>query len=179
MENMTDQTVLLVFGVILIALGSVSLIWTAASLATGKVSRQKGLIYLLGGLAFVLCGAYVATGPDNKDKLSSLEANLIKQAEEMNQRLPSMLDENTRFDDVSVFGTEIYYRNTVVNSSAVEVDMAAFQKIMYEKLTNHLCPQQEIEEMLRHGVTYRYNYFGNQGALISTVVISKEICGIR
>lgn len=179
MENMTDQTILLVFGIILIIFGAVSLICVCVSLARKTLSRQQRLFYSIGSLAFILCGAYLAAGLNTSEKATSLEENLIRQAEELNQRLPRMLDENTRFDDVSVYGTEIYYRNTVVNSTAGQVDMAAFQQIMYEKLTNYLCPQQEIAELLRRGVTYRYNYFGNQGGLISSVIISRETCGIR
>lgn len=179
MDNEADQIVLLIIGIILIVAGIILFLWLAVSLIKKKTSKRQNIVSLVVGVALVLCGVYLNIIFFNKDKLTPLESNLINQAEEMNKSLPRMLDENTRFDDVTVLGTEIYYRNTVVNSSADQIDKYSFQNIMYQKLTKYLCPKQDITAMLKGGVKYRYNYFGNKGVLISTVVISKETCGIR
>ncbi len=174
-----NQIVLLIIGIILVLAGIVSLLWLVVSRVKNKASKQINRVFLFVGLALVLSGAYLTVEFFNNDKPTPFEINLTEQAEELNKSLPKMLDDNTRFEDVTVFGTEIYYRHTVVNQSIDQLDQEAFQKIMHMKLINNQCQNNDIIALLQRGVKYRYNYFGNKGALISTVVISKGACGVR
>jgi len=179
MGAVTDQMVMLIIGIILILAGIISLVWLAVSLVKKKATKLNNIISLLVGVAFVLCGTYLAIDFFNKDKQTPFEVSLIEQAKELNKSLPKMLDENTRFDEVTVYGTEVYYRHTVVNHAVDQLDREIFQQIMNKKLTREQCPKNDIITLLKGGVKYRYNYFGNRGALISSVVISKETCGVR
>jgi len=179
MGNEADNTVMLIIGVFLGIGGGVALLWLALDMLKNKFVEPKKVMIAIVALALLIGGVLIFFNYFGRDDQAIFEASLVKQAVEMNKTLPRMLDKNTRFDEVTVFGTEVHYRHTVVTYSAEELDNDEFQRIMIDKLMNAQCRNPDLTELLRRGVKYRYNYFGNQGRLISTVLISKETCRIR
>ena len=170
---------MITLGVLLAAVGGISLLTGAALLVKGTLIKQRMITLLVGGIAALVLGTLLAIHFSGPEQVSDLERNLNRQAAERNSRLPIMLDENTRFDEVIVEGKIITYRHTVVSHSAIELDMNTFQSIMHEKLTKEQCPKEEIIEMLENGIEYQYLYFGNDGGLVSAVRISPITCGLR
>lgn len=174
-----DQAVLYIFGAILVLAGVAVCYAASTAMAKKETARYNPLLKLIAGIALAVAGIVMTLGFEGRSGQLTLEENLQKQMLEINQMLPKMLDENTRFDVVRVSGREINYDNSVVTKASYELDTIAFQNIMIEKLTNELCPKEEIVELLRENVRYRYNYFASDGVLVSSVLISRETCGLK
>ena len=174
-----DQLVLYIFGAILLLAGGAVCFLASKSLKSKESAQLNPLLKLIAGIALVVAGIVLILGFESKHGQLTLEEKLQSQMTEINQTLPRMLDENTQFDIVRVTGREINYDHTVVSRASYDLDSIVFQKIMIEKLTNELCPQAEIRALLRENVRYRYNYYASDGVLVSSVLISKETCGLR
>jgi len=175
-----DQTIMITIGVLLAIAGGITLLVVAAAHFVKEASAKQGISkFLVAGIAALACGVLLISHFSGEQQESALDRNLNEQADEINSKLPKMLDENTRYDAVSVQGKLITYRHTVVNHTAEELDMNAFQSIMHEKLTKEQCPKEEIVEMLKGGIEYQYLYYGKAGGLVSAVKISPITCGIK
>lgn len=179
MAEGSEQVVLLIVGVLLAIAAVVALAYPYVLKQRDNSGQQKSSPFIAAGVLLASCAVWMMSLYLSPDEPLTLEANLLKQAAELNQSLPKMLDENTRFDEVIVQGTDISYRHTVVSRASDQLDSTVFQSIMTEKLVKEQCPKAELEELLRRGVRYHYDYYGNRGILVSSVVISKEVCGIR
>ena len=174
-----DQTIMVTLGVLLAIAGGLTLLTLAALLVKGVITRQRLNKFLAVGIAALVCGTLLTIHYSRPEQVSALEKNLNRQAAELNSRLPKMLDENTRFDEVIVEGKIITYRHTVVNHASNQLNLNTFQSIMHEKLTKEQGPKEEIIGMLENGIEYQYLYFGNDGGLVSAVRISPVTCGLR
>ena len=146
-----DQAVLYIVGAIFVLAGGGVCFWASRSLAQKGPERQKQLLKLIAGIAIAVSGVVLMIGFGDGSRPLTVEEKLQQQAVEINKTLPKMLDENTRFDVVRVAGRDINYEHTVVSHSSTELD----------------------------SVVYRYNYFANDGVLVSSVLIAKETCGLR
>jgi hypothetical protein len=175
----SDQAVLYIFGAVLVLAGGAVCYLASRAMTKKEPAQFNPLLKLIAGIGLVVAGIVLLLGFESRHGQPTLEEKLQTQMAEINQTLPRMLDENTQFDIVRVTGREINYDHTVVSRASYELDSIVFQNIMIEKLTKELCPQDDIRALLRESVRYRYNYYASDGVLVSSVLISRETCGIR
>ena len=152
---------------------------TKSSFATiGKIS---GVIVLLVVMAFAgEIGKMVGKSTVNKYETGKKDATvnsiLLKTSKELNAQLPIMVDEETRLDVTMVMGKQLYYKYTLVNLKAEDIDKTLLISNLEPALKNNLCKNDQIKFLLENGVEYKYLYSDKLGNLIGTIEIDSTKC---
>lgn len=136
------------------------------------------IIMAIGGTAGKLIGQSVF-GP-SKLAPQQVEEELIKglaiAVQQINERGPSMLDENTRLDRASVGpGLRITYHHTLPRYNSQEIDAGVLRDNLAE-VRNRVCANKDMAPNLKYGATYVYSYSGNDGATITSFEVRQSDC---
>ncbi|MGY0216512.1 DUF2569 domain-containing protein [Endozoicomonadaceae bacterium StTr2] len=105
-----------------------------------------------------------------------LEQVLKETAENLNRRLPLMIDDDTElYSAIGMEGT-MTYLYTVVNHPAEEIDKALFIANMKPQLVDNFCNSEGMVEFRNLNVRVKYSYSGKWGANIATIDVSRQDC---
>ena len=105
-----------------------------------------------------------------------IAATLKKMAGEMNSQAPVQLDEDTRMMGVIALQKTITFYMRLPNYSSSQVDPASIAQAAKENLNHTACKSKATRDLIDLGVQYVYLYSGNDGKLITRVVIDKYRC---
>lgn len=98
-----------------------------------------------------------AVDKTNESKLDeTIEKKLMEMSKQMNSQLPTMIDEETRFDTTMCVGKHMNYKYTMVNISDKDIDKKAFQSEMKSMLVKNQCSNENMIKMLKMGIQYDY-----------------------
>ena len=102
---------------------------------------------------------------------------LIQSANEMNQQLPKMIDPDTRLDSTQGGpGRQLSYNLTLVNYSSNQINNQQFDQKVTPLIKNQTCTHPETQVLFSNKITIRFNYYGNDGRLISTFQVNSSDC---
>jgi hypothetical protein len=90
--------------------------------------------------------------------------------------VPKILDEETRLDSAATFRNFIIYNSTMVNYSADQLDVNAFNHIIEEVVIGTLCAKKGLESFIDLGVIMVYRYHGKNGQYISELFKDMATC---
>ena len=111
------------------------------------------------------------------DKLDgSIETILLQMADEINAKLPQMIDAETRLDSAAGINRKVRYNFTLVNYSAEEIKVPAFNKSMRPKLIKNVCAAKEMAIFLNNDIPVSYAYYGKQGKQITVLTVTASDC---
>lgn len=105
-----------------------------------------------------------------------LESKLKSDIELTNQKLPMMIDDNTRLDILSVKGSGISYRYTLVKTTAEDLDLSKFKSAMIPSLKLETCSDKETRALLDSDKDVSYEYFDKYGNFMLNLTINKNDC---
>ena len=113
-----------------------------------------------------------------------IEAKLIEGLEEaarqINQSTPTMIDEDTRMDKVTVGpGVRVTYHYTFPRYSSRDVDTDWLRQNLHPVVMKNVCNNKDMKLSIQYGATYAYSYSGNDGLRISSFTIDRNDCGFR
>jgi hypothetical protein len=92
-------------------------------------------------------------------------------------KLPLTIDEETRFDAISVVdGSKLRYDLTLVNFRRDELDVAAFEAMARESDGARTCAHPQTREALAMGAVVIYTYRDRDGGEVCTFEIRDEDC---
>jgi len=91
---------------------------------------------------------------------------LKKIAEETNKLLPMTLDSETRLDSTVGFNNTFTYIYTLTNYSFDEINAAALEENLAQKVLNNYCTSSDMKQFVDHGVTVNFRYLGKAGKQI-------------
>ena len=102
-------------------------------------------------------------------------AALSRVAAELNKSLPRTVDSMTA---VSVEGSEnlLVYHYVLAHITHSEVDPIVFERALKPNILRRVCEDGGGKNLLDKGVTFRYEYRDNAGALVSTINLTKADC---
>ena len=136
------------------------------------------------GIALTLGTFFINWQTSAKAESSYIESIIATTAETMNQNLPMMVDEDTRWDYLEAGpGKEISYSYTMINySSEMLNDPAEFNFDVFESTLNHsikakVCQVPEMQYLFQNGVITNYNYYANDNLLMTQVTVYPDDCG--
>lgn len=129
---------------------------------------------IVGNILILLAIAFVVT--QFKKSPVDVHAKLTKVSDTINDRLPMMVDTQTRLDSTEAIGTTLKYNYTVVNFSAANVSADKIKTTVRPKVIKRLCTSQKMKVFVKHGVSLIYAYKGKNGAPITTLKISPDQC---
>jgi hypothetical protein len=122
----------------------------------------------------------MAFGP-SKPTPQQIEEELTKglaiAVQQINERGPTLLDENTRLDRASVGpGSRVTYYFSLPHYSSQEIDASLFRDNYYPEVRKRVCANKDMAPSLRHGATYVYSYSGNNGVTITSFEVRQSDC---
>ena len=110
---------------------------------------------------------------------ADVERSLRDVAAKLNQRVPVLLDADTRVDKVSVeAGPRLVYHHTMVTAKRADVDMATFNGSFAAGLKSKICASPQMRPMFRNGVTLEYAYRASDGPLVGSIYVTPRDCGL-
>jgi len=132
------------------------------------------------GFSLKTTGATALDQVDNLHSRQSLDVRIaesLKQtARELNLQTPVKLDEETEVMSVIALQKTITFNMRLTNYSASQADPSIVLKTATENLNHTVCLSEATRDLIDLGVKYRYQYFGNDGKLITRVLISEYNC---
>jgi hypothetical protein len=106
-----------------------------------------------------------------------LTKGLAIAVQQINERGPTMLDENTRLDRASVGpGSRVTYYFSLPHYSSQEIDAGLFRDNYYPDVRKRVCANKDMASSLKHGATYVYTYSGNNGVTITSFEVRQSDC---
>ncbi len=102
---------------------------------------------------------------------------LLKTANDLNAKLPMMVDSETRLDSSVGLHHSFRYNYTLVNYTSFDISAADLRDAMEQKLINSVCTTTEMQVFIKNGVTVSYAYYGSDGRQISVISVSPAQCG--
>lgn len=111
-----------------------------------------------------------------KEQDSFIAATLKKMAAEMNSQAPVQLDEDTRMMSVIALQKTITFNMRFMSVRAAHVEPSRIAQAARENLNHTVCQSKATRDLIDVGVQYVYLYSGNDGKLITRVVVDKYRC---
>lgn len=94
----------------------------------------------------------------------------------INNSLPTMLDDDTRFDRVSLQGQDIHSELTMVKWSVAEIDLERLVAVMTARLKTDNCESDEMRPFLDEGRDLVFMYRDKQSDPVAKIVVTSADC---
>jgi hypothetical protein len=121
--------------------------------------------------------AFAPSNPNEQQVEKKLIEGLTIAANQLNQQLPIMVDEDTRLDRATVGpGARSVYHYTFPNITSKEIDSNWLYTNLRPAITRKVCSSKDMEMSLRYGATYIYSYSGSDGNEIARFEIDRNGC---
>jgi len=103
-------------------------------------------------------------------------SELASVAQDVNKRVPMMVDNDTRLDKVvAKGGSQLVYHYTMVNYSYNQFDKKKFTDSFKGSLLKHTCSK--LSRLISQGVEIVYSYKAKDGKFLTQVAVNKKKCG--
>lgn len=93
-----------------------------------------------------------------------------------NQSLPSMIDDEIRFDRISLQGQDIHYDYTLVARLVAELDVERFATLITAKLKTDKCESDEMRPYLDDGRNIVHMFRDKQSDPVAKIVVTGADC---
>lgn len=108
-----------------------------------------------------------------------IDAMLVQVASKMNERLPMMLDEQTRLDaTVGGPGRTFTYLYSLPSYASTDIDGENLHGVIVDGVRQKECTSPEMRKLFEKGVTANFIYRGNDGIEITRTTVTPADCGI-
>lgn len=107
---------------------------------------------------------------------SDTEYALKEEIRMMNKSLPTMVDNDTRLDHVSLQEKNMLYNYTLTNWLAANLDLERFNSIMQPKLKTNACETDETKSLLEEGRSINYVYRDKDSNPVSKITVKLGDC---
>ncbi len=128
-------------------------------------------------MSLTACTMAIAWQAPSRAEINNISEILVQTSNMMNQSLPMMVDEDTRWDSSFAGpGKMLSYKYTLVNYSANQIDSTQFAQNIRTPLTNTICTNPATQIFPENGVLLNFNYYDNALNFIATVKIAPHDC---
>ena len=147
-----------------------------------KILSVLGFIGILiaasiGGLIGKEAGK-AAMKPSSQEVETILVEGFTKAANQYNQRLPMMVDQDTRLDKATVGpGPRAVYHHTFPKYTSRDIDANWLQTNLRSEVMRKVCASADMKKSLQYGGIYVYAYSGSDGVEITRFEIDRNDCG--
>jgi len=147
-------------------------IWRSAEKYKGrKIWGNLARVGVIFGI-FALIGNLVTGLQQSTD----IEFALNEEIKSINKSLPSMIDDETRMDQISIQQKDVYYNYTLLNWLAADMDISRFTIMMTPHLITSACVNENTRPMLDGGRKLVYVYRDKESKPVAKIAIDKSDC---
>lgn len=119
-----------------------------------------------------------AMKPSQQEVEAKLVEGFTKAANQYNQRLPMMVDQDTRLDKATVGpGPRAVYHHTFPKYTSRDIDANWLQTNLRPEVMRKVCASADMKKSLQYGGIYVYAYSGSDGVEITRFEIDRNDCG--
>lgn len=119
-----------------------------------------------------------AIKPSQQEVEAKLVEGFTKAANQYNQRLPMMVDQDTRLDKATVGpGPRAVYHHTFLKYTSRDIDANWLQTNLRPEVMRKVCASADMKKSLQYGGIYVYAYSGSDGIEITRFEIDRNDCG--
>lgn len=150
-------------------------IWRSAGKYQGRAiwAGLARVAVVLGTLSLISNFIIGLQQGNDTDLALNEEINMI------NKSLPSMIDDDTRLDHISIQEKDVYYNYTLVNWLVADIDISRFVSVMTPKLKTAQCNNEETRPLLDEGRKLVYVYRDGASKPVVDIVVDKSDCFIK
>lgn len=147
-------------------------IWRSAGKYTGNQAWAilARVAVVLGGVS--LLASLVTVLDQGSDSTFALEEELLM----IRKGLPTMIDESTRLDDVSLQEEDIHYDYTLIGYAAGNIDVERFKVLMSARIKTTACTNPETRSFLDAGRSLVYLYRDKHSKPLAEIMVTKSDC---
>ena len=109
-------------------------------------------------------------------KKDTLHDTLVKTANNMNKKLPLMVDKETEAVNVHVDKHDLIFRYKLINYDKSESDLDQMKYIISTDTKNALCSTPETNKLLNQGVGEKFMYYDRNNIYLFMFYINKNDC---
>lgn len=116
--------------------------------------------------------------PNPQEAYAKLIEGFTKAANQYNQRLPMMIDQDTRLDKVTVGpGPRAVYHHAFPRYTSRDIDANWIQTNLRPEVVRKVCASADMKKSLQYGGIFAYAYSGGDGVEITRFEIDRNDCG--
>lgn len=121
--------------------------------------------------------AYSSSKPNTQKVEAEIIEGLTKAANQYNQKLPMMVDQDTRLDEVTVGpGPRGVYHYTFPKYASRDIDANWLQTNLRPEVIRKVCANVDMKKGIQYGAIFVYAYSGSDGVEIFRFEISRNDC---
>ena len=111
-----------------------------------------------------------------KERDEYIAITLRKLVKQMNDQAPFMVDEETRFTSAVALEKTVNASYKLINFSSEEVDVNVLNRQAWKHKNDIACKDKATRILIDAGVSFVYLFYGNDGRLITRVVVDEYKC---
>jgi len=140
-----------------------------------SILKTKAASFL--SITLATCATAIAWQSPLRAEISNISELLVQTSKVMNQNLPMMVNEDTRWDSSFAGpGKMLSYKYTLVNYSANQIDTVQFTQNIRTYLTDTICTNPATKIFPENGVSLNFNYYDNALNFITMVKLTPNDC---
>lgn len=116
--------------------------------------------------------------PSRQEVEEKLTEGFTNAANQFKQKLPMMVDQDTRLENVTVGpGPRIVYHHAFPKYTSRDIEANWLQTNLRPEVVRKICVSVDMKKSLQYGGIYVYAYSGSDGVEITRFEISNNDCG--
>ncbi len=135
---------------------------------------RNPIIRILSAVIGAVVGFLVVSALFHEQPAKSLDENLNQVATELNKKLPMMVDDQTRLDQVSVKTGTLVYAYTLPNATKNDLDFSSLAKIIKPKMIANYRDNETMAALRKWSVGLDYQYKDKNGDFIGEVLVTPD-----
>jgi len=162
-----DVLIPLVAGVLL-------LLFPGLFLKKDASEARKALFQKIGCVLIGVAVLYLCSKAMTGSLTSKPDIDLKKIAQQINTKMPLMIDEETMGFRVTADENEIIYDMKIIHSNADEIEVERFKTEMGKNIKADAPNNPNVQVFLKEGIGLRFNYFSKDDVLIASIPLKPE-----
>jgi len=110
------------------------------------------------------------------DEEREISKILTQTAKVITEKLPMIIDGDTRLDSVATVGNQFIYTNTLTKYIAEQMDAEQLDIVIQENVIDTICPNKDMKGFIDLGVVMVYRYLGKSGVFITELSLDTKKC---
>ena len=134
----------------------------------------KIAVMLIGGIAGCAVMTTIQEAGRNKSHLATQATRLSRDVENMNKKLPMMLDEETRLDRVAADSSQTTYFFCLPNLTKTNLELSILEKTLHESCMANFKTNSKLAVDRANNASMKYQYKDKNGEFLFEFSVSAK-----
>lgn len=135
---------------------------------------RNPVVRILSAIIGAVVGFAVVSALFHEQHAKSLDENLNEVATELNKKLPMMVDDQTRLDQVSAKTGTLIYAYSLPNAMKNDLDFSSLAKIIKPKMIANYRDNETMAALRKGNVSLDYQYKDKNGDFMGEILVTPD-----